>query len=74
MSEPEKTTTFPVDAEEARLDAELTRRELGATAQALADKVSGTAHDAQRAALTAGAAIGGIALVVLLIRKLTSNS
>lgn len=73
MSEPEKTT-FPRDAEEARLDAELTRHELGETAQALADKVTDTAHTAQRAALTAGAAVGGIALLVLLIRKLTSRN
>lgn len=69
----ESERTFPLDAEEARLDAELSRRELGETAQALADKVSDTAHTAQRTALTAGAAIGAIALVAVLIRKLTSN-
>jgi hypothetical protein len=71
MSEPERT--FPRDAEEARLDAELSRKELGETAQALADKASETAQTAQRTALTAGAAIGGLALVLLLIKKLTSN-
>jgi hypothetical protein len=70
MSKPE---TFPYDAEEARLDAELTRQELGETAQALADKVSDTAHTTQRAALTTGAAVGVGLLLVLIIRRIVSG-
>lgn len=65
--------TFPHNADEARLDAELTRQELGETAQALADKVSDTAHTTQRVALTTGAAAGVALLLVLIIRRFVSG-
>ncbi|GAB2958942.1 DUF3618 domain-containing protein [Amycolatopsis acidiphila] len=65
-----KRETFPRDVEEARLDAELTRQELGETAEALAEKVKDTAHTTQRAALTTGAAIGAGLLLVLIIRRI----
>jgi hypothetical protein len=68
-----KRETFPYDAEEARLDVELTRQELGETAQALADKVKDTAHTTQRIALAAGAAVGAGALVLLIVRALRSG-
>lgn len=68
-----KRETFPYDADEARLDAELTRQELGETAQALADKVKDTAHTTERAALTTGAAIGAGLLLVLIIKKILSR-
>ncbi|HVV10333.1 DUF3618 domain-containing protein [Amycolatopsis sp.] len=63
--------TFPRDAEEARLDVELTRQELGETVEALAEKARATAHTGQRVALTAGAAISAGLLLALLIRKFT---
>lgn len=65
--------TFPYDADEARLDAELTRQELGETAQALADKVAETARTTQRAALTTGAAVGVGLLLVLIIRRIVTG-
>jgi hypothetical protein len=68
-----KRETFPSNAEDARLDAELTRQELGETAQALAEKVKDTAHTTQRAALTTGAAFGVALLLVLIIRRLVSG-
>lgn len=68
-----KRETFPHNADEARLDAELTRQELGDTAQALADKVSDTAHTTQRIALTTGAAAGVGLLLVLIIRRFVSG-
>lgn len=63
--------TFPRDAEEARLDVELTREELGETVEALADKARQTAHTGQRAALTAGAVISAGILLVVLIKKIS---
>lgn len=58
---------FPRDPEEARLDAELTRRELGETAQELVDRVRDVA---QRMAFGAGAAFGFAFVVLFMMRKL----
>jgi len=66
---PEKRETFPYDAEEARLDVELTRQELGETAEALAKKMKTTAQTTQRVALSTGAAVGAVVLAIVLIRK-----
>ncbi|GAA3825010.1 MULTISPECIES: DUF3618 domain-containing protein [Amycolatopsis] len=68
-----KKDTFPHDAEQARLDLELTRQELGETAEALAGKVRETAHTTQRIALGAGAGIGILALVFVIVRRLTAR-
>jgi hypothetical protein len=64
---------FPHDAEEARLDLELTRQELGETTQALADKVQNTVHTTERLVLTAVAGVGLGVLLVLLIRRLMNG-
>jgi len=69
----DKRETFPHDAEEARLDLELTRQELGETAEALANKVKQTAFTTQRVALTTGAALGAGVLLVVIIRKLVGR-
>ncbi|GHF75634.1 hypothetical protein FHX82_002429 [Amycolatopsis bartoniae] len=68
-----ESDTFPRNAEQARLDAELTRQELGETAEALAAKVKETAHTTERAALTTGAAVGVALLVFLIIKKIVSR-
>ncbi|MFD4197744.1 MULTISPECIES: DUF3618 domain-containing protein [Amycolatopsis] len=68
-----KKDTFPHDAEQARLDLELTRQELGETAEALAGKVRETAHTTQRIALGTGAGIGILALVFVIVRRLTAR-
>ncbi|NKQ57154.1 DUF3618 domain-containing protein [Amycolatopsis sp. K13G38] len=65
----DKRETFPADAEEARLDVELTRQELGETAEALANKMKETAATTQKVALSTGAAVGAVVLAVVLIRK-----
>lgn len=65
--------TFPHDAEQARLDLELTRQELGQTAEALAGKVKQTAHTTQRIALGTGAGLGILALVFVLVRRLAAR-
>jgi hypothetical protein len=49
MSGPGEKDTFPRDAEEARLDAELTRQELGETVNALAHKVNVPERTKERA-------------------------
>jgi uncharacterized protein DUF3618 len=64
---------FPRDAEETRLDLELTRQELGETTQALADKVKDTVHTTERLALTAMLGVGLGVLLVLLIRRLMNG-
>jgi hypothetical protein len=58
---------FPHDTEEARLDAELTRKELGETAQELVNRVRDTS---QRIAFNAVAAFGVALIVLLVLRKL----
>jgi len=68
-----KKDTFPHDAEQARLDLELTRQELGETAEALAGKVRETAHKTQRIALGAGAGLGILALVFVIVRRFTAR-
>ena len=70
---PSERDPFPYDAEEARVDLELTRQELGETAEALAHKVKQTAHLTERYALLAGAVVGAGVLAMLLIRKLTGK-
>ncbi|QFU88888.1 DUF3618 domain-containing protein [Amycolatopsis sp. YIM 10] len=71
-------TGFPRDAEQARLDIELTRQELGETVEALAHKVNVPARakeQAQQAAVSvrrnpwpvAGGGAAVLALIVLLI-------
>ncbi|HKS47915.1 MAG TPA: hypothetical protein VJT49_22945 [Amycolatopsis sp.] len=57
---------FPFDTEEARLDAELTRQELGETAQELANRAKTTS---QRLVLGAGAAFGLGVILLFVIRK-----
>jgi len=61
---------FPYDAEQARLDLELTRQELGETAQALAEKVRVKAKTTERVAITTGTALGLAVLILIVIRKL----
>lgn len=68
-----ESDTFPRNAEQARLDAELTRQELGETAEALAAKVKETAQTTERAALTTGAAVGVGLLLFLVIKKILSR-
>ncbi|NIH81150.1 MULTISPECIES: DUF3618 domain-containing protein [Amycolatopsis] len=68
-----KRDTFPHDAEQARLDLELTRQELGETAEALAGKMKETAHRTQRIALGTGAGLGILVLVLVLVRRLTAR-
>jgi Protein of unknown function (DUF3618) len=65
--------TFPRDAQEARVDLELTRQELGETTQALADKVKDTVRTTERLALTAAAGVGLGVLLVLFIRWLMNG-
>lgn len=66
---PSERDTFPYDAEEARVDVELTRQELGETAEALANKVKQAAGMTQRVALAAAAAAGAAVLSAVIIRK-----
>ncbi|MTD57346.1 hypothetical protein [Amycolatopsis pithecellobii] len=50
---------FPIDSEQARLDAELTRQELAETARELT-------HKASKAAIAAGALLGlGLVLIIV---------
>lgn len=59
---------FPHDPEEARLDAELTRQELGETAQELANRLK---EVSQRIAFGAGAAFGFLLVLLLVLRRIT---
>lgn len=61
---------FPYDAEEARVDAELTRQELGETAQELAKRVKSTSR---QVAYRAGTAIGLGVLILFVFRKLAHH-
>ena len=70
---PSNRDTFPRDAEEARLDVELTRQELGQTADALATKARQAAYTTQRAALAASAAVAAAVLLMVIIRKLVGR-
>ena len=57
---------FPHDADQARLDAELTRQELGETVQELATRLKTTY---QRVAVGAGAALTVFIVVSLVLRR-----
>ncbi|WAL63600.1 DUF3618 domain-containing protein [Amycolatopsis cynarae] len=66
--------TFPRDVEEARLDLELTRQELGQTTQALAEKVTDTARTTQRFALATSIGVMVGMVTVLVIRQVLNRS
>lgn len=57
---------FPHDADQARLDAELTRQELGETVQELTTRLKTTY---QRVAVGAGAALAVFIVVSLVLRR-----
>jgi hypothetical protein len=59
-------SVFPRDAEQARLDAELTRQELGETVQELTSRLRTTY---QRVAVGAGAALTVFIVVSLVLRR-----
>lgn len=65
--------TFPRDVEEARLDLELTRQELGQTTQALAEKVTDTARTTQRFALATSVGVMAGMATVLAVRQLLNR-